>query len=246
MRPVHGYSRELQGELTPLFADEYGLPYTHSVMDTLLHSALVRLYGEQVASCHSWHSLRSGLATALKAAGCSDEVIQMICRWANPESLKVYAFHSTTHRFTSTGSTEPSTVTKALRSPCSSPCTTLAGGKMSFHSRKNANDGEHVGKGTAGRYPFAPPFAFQQKPKPPNPHPSIHASIHGSRVVTCWGVDPQSPPTPVGKAGFEAWVLTKGGLVCINTADRYHTVWSHHLYGKYDTPIAVRGGTLRN
>jgi hypothetical protein len=43
----------------------------------------------------TWHSLRSGLATALKAAGCSDDVIQMICRWANPESLKIYALHGT-------------------------------------------------------------------------------------------------------------------------------------------------------
>jgi hypothetical protein len=37
LRPVHGRSRES----TPLFADESGLPYTHSVMDTLLHAALV-------------------------------------------------------------------------------------------------------------------------------------------------------------------------------------------------------------
>jgi hypothetical protein len=91
MQPTRGVSREH----TALFADEYGLPYTHSVMDTLLHSALVRLYGEKVASCYSWHSLRSGLATALKAAGCADDVIQMICRWANPDSLKVYARHGT-------------------------------------------------------------------------------------------------------------------------------------------------------
>ena len=90
-RPVHGRSREF----TPLFADENGLPYTHSVMDTLLHAALARLYGEPVASCYSWHSLRSGLATALKAAGCSDDIIQMICRWANPASLKIYALHGT-------------------------------------------------------------------------------------------------------------------------------------------------------
>ena len=34
-------------------------------------------------------------ATALKAAGCADDVIQMICRWANPDSLKVYARHGT-------------------------------------------------------------------------------------------------------------------------------------------------------
>ena len=64
-------------------------------MDSLLHVALVKLYGEKVAACYSWHSLRSGLATALKAAGASDDVIQMICRWASPESLKIYARHGT-------------------------------------------------------------------------------------------------------------------------------------------------------
>ena len=37
--------------------------------------------------------------------------------------------------------------------------------------------------------------ALPQKTNPPNPHPTI-------------------PPPPVGKAGFEVWVFTKGGLVC--------------------------------
>lgn len=78
---------------TPLFADEHGLPFTHSVMDTLLHQMLVYCFGEQVASCYSWHSLRIGLATALKAAKCDDNVIQMVCRWTNPESLRAYARH---------------------------------------------------------------------------------------------------------------------------------------------------------
>ena len=80
----------------------------------------------------------------------------------------------------------------------------------------------------------------------PTPIPLSMPLSMGAGWLPAGGSTRQSPPTPVGKAGFEAWVLTKGGLVCINTADRYHTVWSHHLYGKYDTPIAVRGGTLRN
>ena len=34
--------------------------------------------------------MRIGLACALHAAGCSDGHIQLICRWASPESLKIY------------------------------------------------------------------------------------------------------------------------------------------------------------
>jgi hypothetical protein len=37
--------------------------------------------------------MRVGLATALKAACVDDSVIQMICRWTNPESLRAYARH---------------------------------------------------------------------------------------------------------------------------------------------------------
>jgi hypothetical protein len=88
-RPCRGAARAT----TPLFADEHGQPYTHGVMDTFLTQALTYLYDAKVASCHSWHSLRIGLATALKAAGCDDAIIQMICRWMNPDSLRAYARH---------------------------------------------------------------------------------------------------------------------------------------------------------
>lgn len=88
-KPCHGSARDA----TPLLADEHGLPYTHGVMDTLLHNMLTHLYGARVASCYSFHSLRIGLATALKAAKVDDDIIQMICRWMNPESLRAYARH---------------------------------------------------------------------------------------------------------------------------------------------------------
>ena len=76
---------------TPLFADSRGHPYRHGRMDDLLNAALLHYYGPGIAGTHSWHSLRSGLACALKAAGCPPEEIQLICRWVNPDSLRAYA-----------------------------------------------------------------------------------------------------------------------------------------------------------
>ena len=40
------------------------------------------------ARLYTFHSFRSGLATALHAAGVSDDMIQLICRWMCPESLR--------------------------------------------------------------------------------------------------------------------------------------------------------------
>ena len=57
----------------------------------MLDTALLHCFGSGAASTHSWHSLRSGLASALKAAGCPPDEIQLMCRWLNPESLRAYA-----------------------------------------------------------------------------------------------------------------------------------------------------------
>lgn len=75
---------------TPLFCDPEGEPYSHHFLHSLLRSALTHLYGPAVASLYSFHSFRSGLATALHAAGVPDAMIQLICRWMCPESLHVY------------------------------------------------------------------------------------------------------------------------------------------------------------
>ena len=77
----------------PLFADDNGQPFTHAVMDTLLQHLLHHCFGAGFKLRYSWHSMRVGLATALKAANVPDDVIQMICRWTNPESLRAYARH---------------------------------------------------------------------------------------------------------------------------------------------------------
>ena len=43
-----------------------------------------------MARLFSFHSYRAGLATALHAAGVPDDMIQLICRWMCPESLRRY------------------------------------------------------------------------------------------------------------------------------------------------------------
>jgi hypothetical protein len=66
------------------------VPGEREAGDALLHKVLVQLFGAQVAATLCWHSWRSGLCCALHAAGCSDAMIQVICRWASSESLEVY------------------------------------------------------------------------------------------------------------------------------------------------------------
>lgn len=44
-----------------------------------------------MASVITWHSIRIGLACALKQANCPDDIIQLICRWTSASSLRTYA-----------------------------------------------------------------------------------------------------------------------------------------------------------
>ena len=201
MRPVHGISREN----TPLFADEHGLPYTHSVMDTLLHAALVRLYGEKVASCYSWHSLRSGLATALKAAGCADDVIQMICRWANPESLKVYARHGTSLHINWVDRAEKAVVDAIQASSVPKVC----------NSEGNIALLHHFGGNVPARARHVLDNADQEAgdaaaplPAPPDASPLTPGNAVGRRVrvpAACW---PTYPCTEHAGLGWTAHILS--------------------------------------
>ena len=76
---------------TPLFAEADGSAFTYAVLHRELRQVTSALFGTSVASTLTWHSFRIGLACALHAADCPDGVIQLICRWACPESLHVYA-----------------------------------------------------------------------------------------------------------------------------------------------------------
>ena len=79
-----------QRAVTPLMCDEQGRAYTYSVLNTALHQVLTALFGATVAAAFSWHAIRIGLACALLQTDCPDAMIQLICRWASPDSLKAY------------------------------------------------------------------------------------------------------------------------------------------------------------
>ena len=84
--PSHGAARQN----ARLFGDDKGQAYPRSVFCSWLRDALTHLYGQKVASLYTWHSYRSGFATALHAAGVPDEVILLLCHWISPESLRSY------------------------------------------------------------------------------------------------------------------------------------------------------------
>ena len=74
----------------PLFGDASGAVYTHAYLHALLRLVISYVYGVAIAALYTWHSYRSGLATALHAAGVADAMIMLICRWMCVDSLHVY------------------------------------------------------------------------------------------------------------------------------------------------------------
>ena len=84
--PCRGAARAV----TPLFADAAGKTYTYAVLSSALRKLLTALFGAQVASVYTWHAIRIGLACALFEVDCPDPIIQLVCRWASPDSLKAY------------------------------------------------------------------------------------------------------------------------------------------------------------
>ena len=89
--PCHGDARKV----TALFTDECGQPYTYARLNRMFHTLMVALFSTSVAATLSWHSIRIGLASSLREAGCPDPIIQILCRWASLESLQTYALIKT-------------------------------------------------------------------------------------------------------------------------------------------------------
>ena len=75
---------------TALFHDPSGQPYEHHFLHGMLRRILSHLYGAATAALFSFHSYRAGLATALHAANVPDDMVQLICRWMCPQSLRRY------------------------------------------------------------------------------------------------------------------------------------------------------------
>ena len=123
---------------TALFADDAGHALTHARMDDLLDKALRALFGNEKAGTYSWHSLRSGLACALKAANCPPAEIQLICRWLNPESLRAYARLGTSQFVTWVDAAERVAVDAVQTSnmPKSDLCEGFAGLNIEFGGKR--------------------------------------------------------------------------------------------------------------
>ena len=88
---------------TPLFGPTLGRPFTFSQLDAFLANLLKKIATERPdllqmkdISRYSWHSFRISLACSLRSLSLHDKsiddaTIQAFCRWATPDSLKVYA-----------------------------------------------------------------------------------------------------------------------------------------------------------
>ena len=81
-----------------------------------------------------------------------------------------------------------------------------------------------------------PHTATLSSTSPPSPtggewdHPPLSGGGHDvQHHHTAKETKPPNPP-PVGKAGFEVWVLTKGGLVSVQHCRLYRTVVHVHLF----------------
>ena len=74
---------------TPLFTDANGNRLTRPFLEKILKSWLKLVNIDP--STHSWHSFRSYLAQALKAAGADNERIKAMVRWVSDKSLQIYA-----------------------------------------------------------------------------------------------------------------------------------------------------------
>ena len=84
-------------EMTPLFCVAPNRAFTHSQLDLALQHLLKavtnrhpRLLLAEHHKRYSWHSFRIALCSALKRCDVPDPTIQHLCRWATPESIKIY------------------------------------------------------------------------------------------------------------------------------------------------------------
>ena len=180
---------------TPLFADDVGHPYRHERMDDLLNDALLFCFGAGVANTHSWHSLRSGLACALKEAKCPNDEIQLICRWLNPESLRAYARVGTSKFITWVDAAEQTVVdsVQTTNLPMYNLCEGFAGLHLEFarplgeRAQAIIDAAEEAEVAGAAGTAAGEPNVAQAAPPPPAPPPDLRplteANCVGRRVL---------------------------------------------------------------
>ena len=202
-QPCRGTDRET----TPLFADPVGHPYRHERMDDLLDAALHFCYGSGVAATHSWHSLRSGLASALKEAQCPNDEIQLICRWLNPKSLRAYAWLGTSKFITWVDAAERAVVdsVQTANIPKCNLCEGFAGLHLEF-GRTLGDRAQAILEAEDEAEADPSPAAAPPPPPPPDLRPLTASNCVGRRVLVPAALWPSFQCSENEGAGWSAMV----------------------------------------
>ena len=204
----------------PLFPDYDGQPLTHGVLDPMLKAIMTHLYGTAVAALFTWHSFRSGLASALHAAGVPDAVIMLMCRWMSERSLTVYRRLGSTenerHFFRATQAT-----VDAIQAP---NVVTVVGDQgyaellSDINRHRGRDDTQHAFAAARQEAHTAAPRASNTSatsPPPPstpatmpeaNTRPLTSLTALGRRVRVARSLWPRDPCTEHGGSGWEAVV----------------------------------------
>ena len=192
--PCRGQARANQ----PLFADVDGRPFTHGVMDTLLNHMLVHCFGQGAAAKYSWHSMRVGLATALKAANAPDDVIQMICRWMNPESLRAYARHGQSLHVNCVDQAEHALIDTIQSANVPRVCNTEGNAALHLAYAPTISARAQAVLDAMDAAPVAPP---------PDTSPLVASTCAGRRVIVPHAVYPTYACAENGGQGWSAVIL---------------------------------------
>ena len=240
--PCHGEARAV----TPLFADLNGRAFTYSVLTRELYVLLRALFGKAVADTISWHSIRIGLACALKAAGCPNDVIQLICRWACEESLHVYGRlgYSTNVAWTDKAAATTFAVAQAANLPQLDNSAAYA--QLTGWNERSAAAIADAATPRPARRDAVPAAASPVAPVrrvmlAPQPHPPTVAFAPGDHVIVPSHVYPSYACWEYDGAGWEALILSRHDDSAVLRFTRARTG-----SGRPYVDVALQVGVLRS
>jgi hypothetical protein len=131
--------------------------------------------------------MRIGLATALKAARVDDSIIQMICRWTNPESLRAYARHGQSLHINSVDLAEHAVIDAVQSANVPKVCTTEGNAALNLAFAPSISARAQAVLDAADEAILATTTPPQTRDAPPPPPPAdlrpLDANSVGRRVL---------------------------------------------------------------
>ena len=196
-----------------------GAPTANAVLDPMLKAVITWLYSAGVATLYSWHSYRSGLATMLHAAGVSDAVIMLQCRWMCEASLHVYrrlgsAEHEANFRLATRANVDSIQAANVVHVVGDQAAAALMRDLNNAPDRTAAIDAFAAARD--GRAPPPPVAAAVPQaavpaaaaPPPPDPRPLTRANAVGRRVLVPATMWPTYQCREHGGHGWEATIVS--------------------------------------